>query len=147
MRRLTLLAIAAVLMLAQSSPALSSSFSGPYACRASGTPGYSLSAPVMTFSANASSKTFSAGTLLFWQSLGLCEYGLSPSLTSEFYTLSGSAGGGILYWVLGNAVSGCPSNITDIFGFVLSGLASSGTSANTVQTTNSDGLSWECTQK
>jgi hypothetical protein len=147
MRKLTLLAIAAVLMLVQSSPALSSTFSGPYACRASGTPSYSLSAPVMTFSANASSEILSAGTLLFWQSGGLCEYGLSPSLTSEFYTLSGSAGSGILYWVLGNVASGCPSTITDIFGFVLSGLASSNTSANTVQTTSNYAVSYECTQK
>ena len=153
MRKLTLLAIAAVLMLAQSSPAFSSTFNGPYACRASGVPTYSLSAPVMTISANAGG-TFSAGTLLFWQTGGLCQYELTPSLTSCIAIPPTPGSAGTLFWASPfSEPSGCPSGavgtnvITINFGFVLSGLPSSGASANTVQLTDQYGLSWECTQK
>ena len=154
MRKLTLLAIGAILMLAQSSPALSSSFSGPYACRASapGTYFVATAPPVMSLTANAGG-TFSGGTLLYWASGGLCEYSLNTSPSySYFSSLAGSsgfAGSAHLFWE--NSITeptGCaPELIGDAFGFVLSGLASSNASANTVQLTDAFGPSWECTQK
>jgi hypothetical protein len=133
-------------MLAQSSPALSSSFSGPYACRASGSTGFSDSAPVMTLSANAAG-TFSGGTLLFFKDANLCQYSLFSG-NSSFTTISGLAGYGNVAWGgnASNAVT-CTSTIGDLFAFVLSGLASSNTSANTVQITDGSGPSYECTQK
>ena len=154
MRKLTLLAIAAVLMLAQSSPALSSTFSGPYACRASGPGSYFIATapPVMSLTANAGG-TFSGGTLLYWSSGGLCEYSLNTSPTSSNFSSlagsSGSAGSGHLFWEnsITEPTNCAPDDMADAFGFVLSGLPSSGASANTVQLTDFFGPSWECTQK
>ena len=146
MRKLTLLAIGAVLMLAQSSPALSSSFSGPYACRASGSTGFSDSAPVMTLSANAAG-TFSGGTLLFFKDANLCQYSLFSG-NSSFTTISGLAGYGNVAWVGSASNNGaCVSSLGFFVAFVLSGTASSNASANTIQISDSFGPSWECTQK
>ena len=151
MRKLTLLAIAAVLMLAQSSPAFSSTFSGPYACRASGIPTlvvFSDSAPVMTLSANAGG-TFSSGTLLFFRGGDTCQYSLDTTSTQSNFTLiSGSTGQAVLSWIRSASSAGtCTNSILDPFAFVLSGLPSSNASANTVQITDVFGPSYECTQK
>jgi len=147
MRKLTLLAIAAVFMLAQSSPALSSTFSGPYACRASAIPTvYSDTAPVMTLSANAGG-SFSGGTLLFFKSDNLCQYSLLSG-NSSFTTISGLAGYGNVAWVGSASNNGaCVSSLGFFVAFVLSGTASSNASANTIQISDSFGPSWECTQK
>jgi hypothetical protein len=148
MRKLTLLAIAAVLMLAQSSPALSSTFNGTYACRGSalypfGSP---FSPPVMSLSANAGG-TFSGGTLFYYAvNAGLCQYSLKA--VNSFFTISGSAGTGFVGWT--NSIiepTGCTQVFTAASAFVLSGSPSSGASANTVQITDGFGQVWECTQE
>ena len=95
----------------------------------------------------------SAETLLYWSSGGLCEYSLNtnPAL-SYFRSLAGSSGfAGVVYSVWENSITepaGCSTaGLDDEFAFVLSGLPSSGASANTVQLTDFFGPSWECTQK
>jgi hypothetical protein len=143
MRKLTLLAIGAVLMLAQSSPALSSTFSGPYACRASGIPSYSDSAPVMSLSANAGG-TFNGGTLLFFKSGDLCQYSLNL-VESSFSLISGSTGIGYLAYESSQSPP-CGGVIDFAVAFVLSA-ASGNASANTVQISDGFGPNWECTQK
>jgi len=149
MRKLTLLAIAAVLMLAQSSPAFSSTFSGPYACRGSGpTAGVSDTPPVMSLSANANG-SFSGGILLSFLGGDLCQYSLDTINDSSFTLISGLAGNGQLYWRPSASNSGACVNapLLGFFAFVLSGLPSSNASANTVQITGGFGPSYECTQK
>jgi hypothetical protein len=142
MRKLTLLAIGAILMLAQSSPALSSTFSGPYACRASAPYSFSTSAPVMFFTANAGG-FFIGGNLVFLVGSNLCGY--SIFLGDSTFTPAGLSGYGNLDWA--PLSGGCPPEFTFHFGYVLSGLPSSNASANTVQITDQLGPSWECTQK
>jgi hypothetical protein len=153
MRKLTLLAIGAVLMLAQSSPALSyTSFNGTYACRGSALYPFSSSVPVFTVTAiggtGPAAGTFSGGTLLFYYTGYLCQYSLNKA-DSTFGVLGDSSGlAGVLSWEgSGYNNAACISSFGDDFAFVLSQLAPNRSSPNTVQTTSEYGPSFECTQQ
>jgi len=148
MRKLTLLAICA-LVLAQSSPALATLFFGNYACRASGTDyGLLNSAPVM-FLSSPYGTNFSGGTLMFYHLGTLCEYSLVTS-ESGFTIVPGTGSGtGTLTWstvvepVFVDSPS-CPSSPSENFAFVLSGTPAIYANASVVQMTDTF-TSYECT--
>ena len=148
MRKLTLLAICAV-VLGQSSPALSTTFLGSYACRAAGADYYTgiiptNSAPVMFLSANG--YNFSAGTLIFYHLGNLCEYSLVTS-ESSFTPVPGTGSGtGTLAWSTFVDVPTCPTSPSENFGYVLSGSPQSYLYANVVQMTDTF-TSYECTMQ
>jgi len=98
----------------------------------------------MTLSANAGG-TFSGGTLFYWALGGLCQY----SLLRGSFTISGSAGTGILTWEnsITEPLDCVATSFSDSFAFVISGSPSSFGSANTVQIADVFGPTYECTQK
>jgi len=147
MRKLTLLAVCAV-TLAQSSLALSSTFNGNYACRASGEFAGAVSPPVMFLSTKSGEfpTTFSAGTLLFSASISdTCAYSLNVSKSNFSYSafLVG-AGAGELEWSPAASNGGsCALGISQPFRFVLSGDPHDLDPANVVQITTFE-TSIEC---
>src|SRR5208283_1282900 len=148
MRKLTLLAICA-LMLAQSSPALATLFFGNYACRASGSDyGLINSAPVM-FISSGNGYNFSGGTLIFYHLGTLCKYSLVTSESSFTIVPGTGSGTGTLIW--GTLVEdafvdspSCPSSPSENIGFVLSGSPNAYVNASVVQMTDTF-TSYECT--
>jgi len=167
MRKLTLLAVCAV-MLAQSTLAFSSTFSGSYACRASGPdfnsdssmpvmflPASNTSFPVMFLSTASNqeiSTSFRAGRLLYYiDPATLCQYSLviNGPMPSSFSQPDGTGTGtALLAWtpVSGNPPSCVSFAFAKNVAFVLSGDARSLDPANVVQITD-DLANYECTRQ
>jgi hypothetical protein len=148
MRKLTLLAICA-LVLAQSSPALATLFFGNYACRASGSDYGLINSPPVMFLSSGNGYNFSGGTLIFYHLGTLCKYSLVTSESSFTIVPGTGSGTGTLTW--GTLVEdafvdspSCPSSPSENIGFVLSGSPNAYVNASVVQMTDTY-TSYECT--